>query len=327
MKKAKGIVFVLAACIIACGVLSLFSWGVAKIYWAQPHLDMLAIDMEKYEDSLSDANAEHSSTTDMVRRCNMEATAVPETCEDYLDACNEIIVRFFEEVYDVDVSQKMAQLQVMRAVYPGEIAESVGGSFFGGVPDLAGKVFVNSTILTGFIDETVQYGYPSVCETEHFYAKMLRTVYIHEVIHYLGFSNDAIFDHSIEAFTEYLNEKIMTYSGIEYESITGYGQIKNVASLIIEADTQLVRKVLEEESFSIGEHFNEILGADLADEFDSLAFLLQKNGSAYHSDISFWLQYIAYEYVKAASDDIDQCLEAAYPGIVPLFELRWLLQT
>lgn len=306
------------ACFLGCFLGC--SWYAEQAYWEKPWLEEFQVDLTRYEQALTEDGAEHEQTLQQVRECNMAAGALPKEFEGYIRECNALAVAFFKECYHVDVSEKMNALKVMCAQYPAEISETVGGSY-SSTPELQDKLFLNSAILEGALLENGD-GLPPVAEAEGFYTKMLRTVYLHEVIHYLGFADDDLFDHSIEGFTESLNEQLQRYHGISYESVTDYGDMKDLAAQLLYTDKEPVRRVLTENTFSMGAYFNEVMGTDLADKFDSMIFLLQKGYHREHPEIRYQLQYLVYEYQKAAGSGLDVWKENKNP-VVPLFELWW----
>lgn len=162
-----------------------------------------------------------------------------------------------------------------------------------------------------------------------FSVKMLRTVYIHEVIHYLGFNSDSFFDHFTEAIAECLNKKVMLHSGIKYESLTGYSAIQGFGAQIVECDPELVREVLTKGGSCAGEYFNSRFedksGINYAEYYDRLIGLIQKGDNKDLGRIAYYTQYLSYEYCKAANRNAREILKTANETSVRLFEVKWLL--
>lgn len=322
-KAVKIIAAVLAVFVAGAGAFAVADAVAKNKYWSSPLPQELITDTRQYSAYLSSIDSDLSETEDKVVECNARAVPLPDECSSFIAECNKIIIKYFNDVHSVDLSEKINSLRVMSSTYPAEISDSVGGSYYGEIPELADKLFINSTLFDGFIKDASGTAV-SVDESELFNVKMLRAVYIHETIHYIGFSNDPLLDHFGEALTECLNERVITHSGIKYENITGYSRIKSLASQIVEADPEIVRCVLLGES-TVGEHFNQTLGGNYADAFDDLVFIVQNDFGNDYADAAFLAQLTAYEYAKAATSNARVAVKNADPSIVKFFELKWLL--
>lgn len=307
--------FIAVAVIIFC----LLSKVSKNKYWESSHLDDLSIDMTRYETYLSEIDSNQNNTEEIVHLCNENAVPVPAECVSFFENCNKLIKDFFLEVYSIDVSGKLDKLQVKKSEYPDTIAESVGGSY------ASQTLYINAALLDGFLLDVSEVKEPSISDNKTFSFKMLRNVYIHETIHYLGFSNEPQFGCFTEAITESLTEKVTEYGGIKYENLTGYGGIKDLATQIIDADDSLVRSVLTDNDYLISEHFNEVLGGEYAGTFDELVFILRNGGSKQYSEIPYLAQYFAYEYVKAVCDSSEEYSKAMSKSITHGFELKWFM--
>lgn len=228
-----------------------------------------------------------------------------------------------QDVYGVEAAPRLKALQVMEVVYPEDVSQMVGGSYSSNFPD---KIFMDAALLDSLILDGETAETLEITSTE-FSIKMLRTVYIHEVIHYLGFNSDSIFDHFIEAIVEYLNQKITLYNGIKYESITGYAAIQGFAAQIIECDPQLVREVLNNGNAGMGEYFNTKLdggsGVNYAKYYDKLIGLIQTGSIEDLDRIIYYAQYLTYEYCKATNRNARTITETLKENTVSLFEIKW----
>jgi len=310
---ALGIVFLI-------GIVFL-SYLARETYWKTSYLQNFSMDISRYATDWKALDANQSSTKDAVRACNEAGVPAPAECLNYFEQCNRLISSYFQEVHSVDVSDKLNALHVMKATYPEEIANTVGGSFSANL----GGLFINAALLDDFMEAVSEGLHPSVQEEKILSCKMLRHVYIHETIHALGFTNQQL-DCLNEAITEALTEDVITYSGLKYENLTGYGEIKDLAAQIIDANPEIIRLALQEKSFKIGNHIGQILGSNHAETLDHLLFIMQSGGSKQYPEIPYLSQYLVYEYIKAVDSSATRQSEYAKNGIIPAFEWKWLLK-
>lgn len=292
-------------------------------YWKDSHLQNAVLNLGEYDKRITESDANLDEIEAAVQKCNEDAIPVRYELSAFFEACDELIARCFQDIYGVDVTEKLNSLQVMEAAYPEDISQMVGGSYSSSFPD---KLFMNAALLDSFIADIGNGEIPEITSTE-FSVKMLRTVYIHEVIHYLGFNSDSIFDHFMEAVAECLNKKVMLHSNIKYESITGYAAIQGFAAQIVECDPEFVREVLTKGASNTGAYFNNQLGdksgINYAEYYDKLIGLIQKGEDKDLSRITYYAQYLTYEYCKAVNNNADDILKTAKENAVRLFEVKW----
>lgn len=325
-KKQQTIIAIMIAVIIfAGGAITILSFVAKSQYWNHSYLQNTILSLEEYNESITknDAGLDEIETT--VHECNESANPVRDEFSDFFTSCNQAIIKCFQEAYGVDVTPRLDALQVMEAAYPENVSQMVGGSYSSDFPD---KLFMNADILNSFIPDGGAAGTLEATSTE-FSVKMLRTVYIHEVIHYLGFNSDSIFNHFTEAIAEYLNKKVMLHNGITYDSITGYAAIQGFAAQIIECDPELVREVLTNGGGNMGEYFNAKFNdksdTNYAEYYDKLIGLIQTGNIKNLNKIVYYTQYLTYEYCKAANNEARIIIEAIKENAVSLFEIKWLL--
>lgn len=205
------------------------------------------------------------------------------------------------------------------------MSDFVGGSYYSDIPEFSSKIFFNKNIIDNFITDVSNGEDMSIYNDSVLSFRLIRTIYIHETMHYLGFSSEKVFDYFTEAMAESLNEKVQTYSGINYENITGYGDIKDVVSQIIDVDKEIVTNVLTKGTdFNLTGYFNEKIGGDYAQILENLIMLQQKGADETYSDIPYFIQFIIYEYMKATQNYIEKP-ENLTKSIELNFELKWLL--
>lgn len=322
----KKLFVILLAVIILLGSAAVVVNSVANSqYWSGSHLQDFTFELEEYADLIANGNSSLSETTAAVHECNESAVPVGDDLSPFFDACNDLIFSYFRDVYSVDVSEKLSALRVFESTYPEEVSQMVGGSYSSDFPE---RLFMNSALPESCVSEIGEGKTPDMTSNV-FSVKMLRTVYIHEVIHYLGFNSGLGFEHFTEALAECLNKKVMLHGGINYESITGYAAIQGFASQIVDCDPELVKKVLTEEDFNMSEYFNNKLGdksgTNYAEYYDSLIGLIQKGGSRDLNKLTYYTQYLTYEYCKSVNSDAGEIIKETNENPVSLFEVKWLL--
>lgn len=324
-KKYRIVFAVLFLVIILAGSAFVVIFSVAKNqYWNNFHLQDAVLDLDEYDKNIVENDTKLDEIKVIVHECNEKAVPVRFEISVFFESCNKAIINYFYDAYGIDVTEKLHALQVMEASYPEDVSQMVGGSYSSDFPD---KLFMNMAILDSFISDMGTGEVPEIINPE-FSVKMLRTVYIHEIIHYLGFNSDSIFDHFTEAVAECLNKNIMLHSNIKYEGMTGYAAIQGFAGQIVECDPEFVRKVLNNGNSNMGEHFNNKLGNEFginyAEYYDRLIGLIQKGDNKDLSKIAYYTQYLTYEYCKAVNSDARDILKTMKENNVSLFEIKWL---
>ncbi len=313
----------LAAMIFTGSIAVIISSVAANRYWNDSHLQNAVSDLKEFDEFIVENDSALNKTEAIVKKCNEKATPVREELSPFLEECDRMIIKCFQDAYGVDVTEKLNALHVMESAYLEDISQMVGGSYSGSFPD---KLFLNKAVTDSFISDMENGERPEVTGTG-FSIKMLRTVYIHEVMHYLGFNSDSEFDHFTEAIAEYLNKKVMLQNGIKYEGITGYASIQNYAAQIAECDPEFIREVLSTGSSHMGERFNSKLGnqsdINYAAYYDKLIGLIQKDSGRNLDRIVYYAQYLTYEYCKAANDNAREVLKAGKENTVSFFEIKW----
>lgn len=310
----------LVVLVIVAGIAVLLPSIAKNQYWKASHLQNAVLDLAEYDGRIAEHDASLGEVEATVHRCNASAVPVRPALAPFFDVCDQMIVRYFRDVYEVDLTERMDALQVMEAAYPEEVSQMVGGSHSS---DFPGKLFLNADVLEELLSDMEGGELPEAAGTA-FSVKMLRTVYIHEVMHYLGFNSGRGFDHFMEAFAESLNQEVMLHSGVKYESITGYAAIQGFAAQIAECDPAFVREGLAGNGSDLAAYFNSRLGGaphvNYAEYYDKLIGLLQKGGHEDQGKLKYYTQYLTYEYCKAANEHAKDILSGG-----GLFEVKWLL--
>lgn len=323
-KKYFTILALLMIVIIFIGTMFIIISCVAKNqYWNHSHLQNAILPLEEYEKSITKNDSDLNKVKTTVHECNEKAVHVRSEFSAFFESCNQAIIRCFQDIYKIDLTEKLHALQVMEATYPEDISQMVGGSYSNDFPD---KLFMDAAFLDSFILDKETGEIPEITSTE-FSVKMLRTIYIHEVIHYLGFNSNSTFNYFTEAIAEYLNQKVMLHSNIKYESITGYAAIQGFAAQIIECNPEFVKEVLMNGNSNMDAYFNAKFGDksnfNYAEYYDKLIGLIQKGGTKNANKIKYYAQYLTYEYCKSVNHDAKNILKALKENPVSLFEIEW----
>lgn len=318
-------IILIAAVLFAAGAFITLSSTAKSLYWSSHHLQYALLPLEEYDEITIENDAQLAKAEAIVHVCNEGAVPLGEgQASAFLESCNGALIRFFNDTYGVDIAEKLDALTVMRVYYLNDISEMVGGSYSDDFPD---KLFLNGTVLDSFEAELAGVQSPELARQE-FSAKILRNIYIHEVMHYLGFNSDSVFNHFTEALAESLSKKVILYSGIKYEDITGYRDIQGFAAQIVECDPQLVIKVLTDSGFDLGQYFNNRLdgeyGINYAEYYDKLIGLVRQNNSKDAGRLKYYAQYLTYEYCKAVDPHAEKTLKDLGEDTVSFFELRWV---
>lgn len=321
-KYHVGFKIIIAVIILMGSITVIVSFIAANRYWNRSHLQNAVLDLSEYDRYAAQNDSDLDETKAIVHKCNEEAAPIRDELSPFFDNCNGMIIDYFWDIYGVDITEKLDALHVMESVYPEEVSQMVGGSHSVSFPD---KLFLNKAVIDSYISD-MENGETSEAASTEFSAKMLRTVYIHETMHYLGFDSDSGFDHFTEAIAEYLNREVMLHSGIKYESITGYASIQKFAAQIAECDTELIRDVLIMDNINIADSFNSKLGnrfdVNYAAYYDKLIGLIQSDNSKDIDRIVYYTQYLTYEYCKSVNNNAREISKT--DNTVNFFEIKWL---
>lgn len=308
---------------VLTGGAMLLSLAAKDLYWKAPHLENALSDLSEYEARVTENDSGLDEIEETVHACNEAAAPVRPEFAPFFEGCDQMIRACFQDVFQVDVTDRLNALQVMESSYPEEVSQMVGGSHSS---DFPGKLFINAEVLEDARSELGEGELPEAAGTR-FSTKLLRNVYIHEVTHYLGVNSDTGFHHFTEALAEFLCQEVMEHSGVRYESITGYAPIQGFAAQIASCDPALVREALTSGHFDMKAYFNRKLGGDPGVDYgkvyDGLIGLLQKGDDS--GGVRYHTQYLTYEYCKAANGGAREILNAAGAAAGGAFELKWLL--
>ena len=150
---------------------------------------------------------------------------------------NERIGQFFEEVYNIDVSEKLQNMEVNYFVAPME------EEFTAGYTPRGSKGIGLNVILF----ENANYSI------------FLTSTYVHEVMHYLGVTS--VVDSAIdEGMADILASKFAAFASITYFPTEAYEYYRMVANQLCAVnEMEIVSGYIEDPNFDISEHISERL--------------------------------------------------------------------
>lgn len=296
MNKIQVIVVLAAICV---GVFFYANYD----YWKKAHLDSRIPDTSVLADVLNEKKQETEEIEEKVRKYNETGVALNSEEEGFIEGCNSFAKDYFLDNYGVDISEKIASLTVQKVVYPEDISQMVGGSFY---PENPKHLFVNADWfnLSDYDARSSEYS-----------ATVLRNVYVHELMHFLGFHSGLGMNYFTEAVAEGLTECIMNDAALPYERMTGYSGIQQYASDFIECDPDMIRSVLSEDNYDLKGRIDSRIGPGYSDYYNLLIGSVRYNLDKVSQ---YRTQYLTYEYCK--SSDVNAKFKV---DRYDLFEAKW----
>lgn len=214
------------------------------------NLQDMVVFVDDYDNNLIE-QPEYSEEIEKIKyECNEKATPIREEFSDFIDSCNLIIIDYFKDVYDVDVTSKINAIEILEVIYPENVSRMIGGTYS---KDFPNTVFLFSDFLDNFIEEEKVDDLD--IRSRDFSIKMFRNVYLHLAIHNLGFKSDYVFYNVTEAIDEYFIQQILVHNDIKYERMSDYYEIRNYVAKFVGVDMDFVREVLNNEVV-MSEYFN-----------------------------------------------------------------------
>lgn len=135
-RKKSHIVFgvLFAAIIFVAGATVILSCVAKDQYWNNSHLQDAILDLSEYDGSIAENDAGLDEIESVVHKCNEKAAPVRYMLSPFFEACNELVICYFQDVYGVDVTEKLNTLQIMEVTYPEDVSQMVGGGLFQRLP-------------------------------------------------------------------------------------------------------------------------------------------------------------------------------------------------
>lgn len=212
---------------------------------------------------------------------------LPKSKERVIQRLRMGIVDFFQERYNIDVSEKIEKQEI---------------AIFSATGNQAGVM--------GFVDI---YNPNCLNLNEKLfseYSERMETTYIHETLHQLGFRSESTLVIE-EGITDALTDMICCYIGIKQVLTTHYSECRTVGYQLLAADPEIVSCYLEEDAFDIICRINEKLegvsqpfkesknlGKRLESRLEILLNIATGNILGLSTD-PYWFAFEAQEIVKA----------------------------
>lgn len=151
------------------------------------------------------------------------AVLLDETEYAWIGEARELLNRYFADTYDLDVSQKGANIEVYASE---NLPEGIAG-----FSDGANHVYINRG------------------EIERVPERMLH-ILLHEMVHALGvdFYGDAsgmLSNGFFEGITEAVTKTVLEEGGYTYEDFTGYDEVQLYAEPLLQADAALISDLVQ----------------------------------------------------------------------------------
>ena len=246
-------------------------------YWSEPDT-LKQVDISKYEGEIETEDDIHAEVDELILNHDSVSIELNSSERKEIEECNTMIIKYFNEVHNVDVSEKLYAVKVKKQDFT-YIADDYG-IVLGGVSfEELGRIYLSTT----FDDE--------------FY---FRNTYIHEAIHIIGICNTEG-QYITEGITEALNEEVHTYNGQYYANLSLYDANTFIAKQIIEADKNLVYNILTDSNFSFKDTIDSVLGEGFAEALDNVCNVHCSGKDS--QELRFYMQYITAEYIKQISSE------------------------
>ena len=160
---------------------------------------------------------------------------LPKSREKTIERLKEGMISFFQERYDIDISEKLANQEVRLFSSTGASVDTMGYVEIGN----RNVLNLNKRLLNDL-------------------SYLFETTYIHETLHQIGFQGDKMLL-VVEGITDALNDMILCYIGIEPVVTPYYYECRTLAYQLLAVDPEIVSCYLEDENFDILERINEKL--------------------------------------------------------------------
>lgn len=217
----------------------------------------------------------------------VENLELPKSKEKVVQKLREGIISFFQERYQIDVSEKLEKQEV--AMF----------SSIGTQEGVMGYVDVNNPNILNLNQKLLKE-----------YSELFETTYIHETLHQIGFRSDNTLIIE-EGITDALTDMICCYIGIKTVLTPYYFECRTLAYQLLAADPEIVSCYLENDEFDIIGRINEKLESvpqtyrktsDLGKRLERMVNILYgiSTGTVWgYSTDTYWFAFEAQEIVKA----------------------------
>jgi len=160
---------------------------------------------------------------------------LPKSNAKTIETLKEGMISFFQERYNIDISEKLANQEV--------------------------RIFSSTGINEGVMGY-VEIGKENVLNLNQRlfkdYSDVFETTYVHETLHQIGFQGEESLQ-VVEGITDALADMIMCYIGMEPVLTPDYYECRTIGYQLLAADPEIVSCYLEDDDFDILERINEKL--------------------------------------------------------------------
>lgn len=181
--------------------------------------------MDLYRDLVEELNQEYLEMDKAIAEQTDDAIDLSGESKKVIDELNNEIARYFEEVYEIDVTGRLAKLNV-KLINPPQDLDIIIYGYYNNI-QFDNNVYISSAIVD---DET-----------------LFEYTYVHETMHYLGFSskNSIELTYVYEGLTEAITENIHEYSkAFDYVDDPIYFESKLAAKEILKATPEIVAEII-----------------------------------------------------------------------------------
>lgn len=160
---------------------------------------------------------------------------MPKSKAKVIEELKEGMISFFQERYNIDISEKLANQEVRFFTSEGVSQDTMGYVEIGN-----GNVLnLNQRLLKDMSD-------------------IFESTYVHETLHQIGFQGEKSLQ-VVEGITDAITDMILCYIGIEPVLTPYYYECRTLAYQLLAADPEIVSCYLENDDFDILERINEKL--------------------------------------------------------------------
>ena len=236
--------------------------------------------MDLYRDLVEELNQEYLEMDKAIAEHTDDAIDLSGESKKLIDELNNEIARYFEEVYEIDVTGRLAKLNV-KLINPPQDLDIIIYGYYNNI-QFDNNVYISSAIVD---DET-----------------LFEYTYVHETMHYLGFSskNSIELTYVYEGLTEAITENIHEYSkAFDYVDDPIYFESKLAAKEILKATPEIVAEIiLAEGEYDLEANINATTCQEDAAALLENSLKIILNGYGDESIDSVWRE-IVDEYVKS----------------------------
>ena len=306
MTKNKKIVIIIASVVALLAIIAGVFLGIAAYsynkFWSS-YDTLKKVSIEGYDDKVNEILEMQDEVNDLMYNSKDKySTELSDSDKKSVEICNRAIVDYFNGIYGIDVSSRFDGMEVVRHDFS-YIWDQYGISL-GGVC---------------FSDDGHRLLYISNEYNEYDF----RGTYIHEALHYIGFE-DEYMQYVFEGITDYLVSSVIAYSRIDVSYFSSYYTLERVATQLVDADDELISKILTNENYSLMSEIDAKLGYGYGEDMNN-AFYLQ-SFEIDQSKMEFYMQYLMAEYIKTISGNAKEIVYRNNIYAENVLEFKWFFE-